>query len=99
MVPGENPLRPFGAEKLPADKKPENLAGKELSQPGVVDPGDPMEHPGLVHSSLGHQEMEMGVEIDPGSEGLDGGDDSGHQLTSRDSCEIADEGAESREAE
>jgi hypothetical protein len=29
MLPGENPLGPFGAEKLLADKIRENLAGEE----------------------------------------------------------------------
>jgi len=38
VVPGENPFRPFGAEKLPADKVGEDLPGEELRQPRVVDP-------------------------------------------------------------
>jgi len=72
MVPGENPLSPFGTHKLLVDQIPKNLVGEELGQPGVVDVGDLMEHPGLVHSALCDQEMEVGVEIYPGSEGLDG---------------------------
>jgi hypothetical protein len=39
-----------------------------------------MEEAGLVHSTLGHQEMEMGVKIDPVSKGLNGRDNPGHQL-------------------
>jgi hypothetical protein len=30
--------------------------------------------------ALGHEEMQVGVKIHPGSEGLDGRDDSGHKL-------------------
>jgi hypothetical protein len=33
-----------------------------------------MEDPGLVHSALGDQEMEVGVGIHPGAECLDGRD-------------------------
>ena len=62
------------------DQIPKNLVGEELGQPGVVDVGDLMEHPGLVHSALCDQEMEVGVEIYPGSEGLDGCDHSGHGI-------------------
>ena len=36
-----------------------------------------MEYALLVHPALGHQEMEVGVEIYPVPEGLDGGDDAG----------------------
>jgi len=39
-----------------------------------------MEEARLVHPALGHQKMEVGVKIDPGSEGLNGGNNSGHQL-------------------
>ena len=65
MWPGENHLGPFGAEKFFADKIREDLPGEELRQPGVVDPGDLVEGARLVHSALGHQEMQMRVEIDP----------------------------------
>ena len=41
-----------------------------------------MEEPGLIHPALGHQEMEMRVEIYPVAKGLDGGDDPGPKLTS-----------------
>ena len=80
VAPGENPFCPFGTEELLVDQKPKNLPSEELSQSRVVDPGDLMEEARLVHSALGHQEMEMRVAIDPGSEGLDGGNHSGHQL-------------------
>ena len=63
VPPGEKAVRPFGAEELPADKISENLSAEELGQSRVVNPGDLMEDPGLIHSALGHQEMEMGVKI------------------------------------
>ncbi len=78
VSPGENPLHPSGVEKLLADKIGKNLTGKDLSQPRVVDARDPMEEARLVHSALGHQEMETGVKIDPVPKGLDGGNDSRH---------------------
>jgi hypothetical protein len=82
-----------------ADKYGQDLVGEELGQPRVVDPGNLVESPGLVHSALGHQEMQMGVEIDPVAKCLNGRDDSGPKLTPRDSREITDEGAKSRAAE
>ena len=78
MAPGENPLRPFRAQKLPADKISEDLSSKDLRQPGFVDPRDLMERPGLVHSALGHQEMEVRAGIDPVAKCLNGGNDAGH---------------------
>ena len=78
MPPGEEALRPFGAQQLLVDKKPENLPGKKLSRPRVVDARDLMEEAGPIHPALGHQEMEVG--IDPGSEGLNDSDDPGHQI-------------------
>jgi hypothetical protein len=65
VPPGEKAVRPFGTQKLLVDQKPKNLPSEDLSQPRVVDPGDLMEEAGLVHSTLGHQEMEMGVKIYP----------------------------------
>jgi hypothetical protein len=59
------------------NQEPKNLAAEELRQARVVDPGDLMEDTYLVHSALGHQEMEVGVEINPAAEGLDGSNDSG----------------------
>ena len=38
--PGENALGPFQAEKLPADEEGQDLTGKDLSEPRVVDPRD-----------------------------------------------------------
>jgi hypothetical protein len=61
VAPGENARGPFGAQKLPADKRGEDLPGEELSQSRVVDPWDLVEDARLVHSALGHQEMEVGV--------------------------------------
>jgi hypothetical protein len=58
-----------------------------------------MEEARLVHSALGHQEMEVGVGIDLGSERLNGRDDSGHKLALRDGFEIPGQQSESRAAE
>ena len=49
--PGENALGPFRAEKLPADEEGQDLTGKDLSEPRVVDPRDLMEDARLVHDS------------------------------------------------
>jgi hypothetical protein len=77
VTPGENSLRPFRAEKIPADKKGQDLAGKYIDEPRVVDPGDPMENSRPVYPALGHQKMQMRVEIDAVPEGLDDGDNPG----------------------
>jgi len=53
-----------------------------------------MEDARLVHTALGHQKMEMRVEIDPVSEGLNDGNDSGHKLTPANKREITGQGAE-----
>jgi len=42
--------------------------GEQICQSGVIDSGDLVEDARLVHSALGNQEMEVRVEIDPGSE-------------------------------
>ena len=52
-----------------------------------------MKGPVLIHPALGHQEMKVGVKIDPSSERLNGHDDSGHQLASGHESEIADQGS------
>jgi len=63
VAPGEKAFRPFRAQKLLTDKIGENLAAEKLSQPRVIDLGDLMEDAGLIHSALGHQEMEVRVDI------------------------------------
>ena len=63
MPPAKNPLGPLPAEKLPPEEKSQDFSSKELGQPGVVDSGNLMEHPRLVHSAIGHQKMEVGVKI------------------------------------
>jgi hypothetical protein len=65
VPPGKQTFRPFGAEKLPADKIGQNLAAEELRQSRIVEPGDLMKDARLVHPALGHQEVEVGGEIDP----------------------------------
>jgi hypothetical protein len=59
MPPGENPLCPFGAEELLADKIGQDLTAEELRQARVVEPGNLVEAARLVHPALGHQEMEV----------------------------------------
>ena len=80
MAPGENALRPFRAEQFLPDKKRQDLAGEDLRQPRVVDPWQLMEEARLVRAALGHQEMEVGVEIDPVPKCLDGRNDSRRKL-------------------
>jgi len=62
------------------DQKHKNLAGKELGQSRIVEAWDLVEEARLVHPAFGHQKMEVRVGIDPVPEGLNGRDDSGHQL-------------------
>jgi len=71
------------------DEETKNLAGKELSQSRVVEPGDLMEEARLVHSAVGDQEMEVRMDIDPVPKCLNGGDDSGPKLASAHDFEIA----------
>lgn len=99
MPPGENPLGPFGAQELLVNQESQGLSGKEFGQPGVVEAGDLLEDARLVYSALGHQDMEVRVEIDPVAEGLDGSNDSGPKLAARDRLKIARQGAKSRAAE
>lgn len=58
-----------------------------------------MEDPGLIHPAFGHQEMEVQVEIDPGSKCLNGGDDPGPKLAARDSLKITGQAVEGAAAE
>jgi len=53
----------------------------------------------FIHPALGHQEMEVGVKIDPVAKCLNGGDDPGHEFAPRDSLKITIQGAESQAAE
>jgi len=53
MPPGEKAVRPFGTQKLLADKIGQDLAGEDLCQPQVVYPRDHVKDPGLIHSALG----------------------------------------------
>jgi len=62
MPPGEEAVRPFGAQQLLAHKIGQDLPAEELGQSRVVYPGDLVKDPGLIHSTLGHQETEVGVE-------------------------------------
>ncbi len=60
---------------------------------------DFVEDPGLIHSALGDQEMEAGVKIYPGAEGLNGGDNPRRKRAPRDHLEIPSQRTESRAAE
>ena len=99
MPPGENALGPLGAEELPPDKKRQHLPGEDLGQPRVVDPRDLMEDARLVHAALGHQEMEVGVEVYPVPEGLDGRDDTGRKRAPGQAFEVTGQGPEGAAAE
>jgi len=59
--PGENALRPFRAQQLLTDKHRQDLAGKDLRQPRVVNTRNLMEDARLVGPALGHQKMEVHV--------------------------------------
>jgi hypothetical protein len=76
--------------------------GSNSIKPGVVfSAGTPnsAEYPGLVDPSLCDQEMEMGVEVDPIAEGLDGGDDPGDEVPIGKSAKIGLDGRDRRPAE
>jgi hypothetical protein len=77
VPPRKQPLSPVRAQQPLTDQKPQNLPGEDLLQPLVVEPWDLMEDARLIHPALGHQEMEMRVEIDAGPERLDDGDNTG----------------------
>jgi len=76
MPPGENPLSPLWAEKLLPDKKRQDRSAEQLGQSRVIQAGDLMEDAAVIHSALGHQEMEVRVKVDPIPKGLDRGDDA-----------------------
>jgi hypothetical protein len=65
VPPGENALGPFRAQQLLADKHRQDLPGEDLRQPRVVEPRDLMEDTPFVRATLGHQEMEVHVKVDP----------------------------------
>jgi hypothetical protein len=73
VPPGENPIRPLRAEKLPADKEGQAFAVEDFGEPRVVEPRDPMEDACLIRSALGHEQMQMGMKIDAIPERLDDG--------------------------
>jgi len=50
-------------EEFPANKERQDLAGEDLLEPRVINPGDEMEDARLVRSALGHQETEVGGEV------------------------------------
>jgi len=52
-----------------------------------------------VDTALGHQEMQVRVEVDPLPEGLDGDNDAGDDGLTRQSFKIEPEGPDSRPAE
>ena len=65
MPPGENALGPLRAQKLPADKKTQHFPAEQLLEPGVVDTSDLAKDAGLVLAALGHEKMQVRVEVDP----------------------------------
>ena len=56
--------------------------------------GGLVEEARLVHPALGHQEMEVRMDIDPVPKCLNGRDDSGHQLATGQNLEIPGQGPE-----
>jgi hypothetical protein len=86
--PGGNALGPFGAQQLLADKHRQDLASEDLGDTRVVDPGDLMEDPRLVHPALRHEKMQVRVEIETVSERLDDGNDTGFDCFPRASLKI-----------
>ena len=72
VPPGKDPLGPLRAQELLTDQKPQDFPGENLGQPHVIQSRDPMENPSPVHSPFGHQEMQVGMKVDPVPEGLDG---------------------------
>jgi len=99
LPPGEKAFCPFGAQEFFLDEKPKKLAGKERGQPRVVEAGNLMEDPGLVHAALGHQEMEMRMGVDPVAKGLDGGNHSRYEIAPADRLKIGCQGLEGQAAE
>jgi hypothetical protein len=53
-----------------------------------------MEDARLVHAALGHQVMEIGVEIDPVPKGLDSGDDPRRKCAPGHNLEVTAQGPE-----
>jgi len=64
MPPGKDPLSPLGAQQLLADKVGQDLPGEDLRQPRIVDPGNYMEDAIRIHPALGHQKIQVRVEVD-----------------------------------
>jgi len=90
VPPGEKALRPFLADELPAQTKRQDLPGEEFGQAR-----DLKEDTRLVHSALGHQEVEVGTKIDPVPKWLDGRDDSGLKRTPGHFLEVYRQGVDS----
>jgi hypothetical protein len=99
LVPDSDLAFPFiEGEAFQGQKRPDHVFSDPLGQSRIVEAWDLVEEAGLVRSSLGHQEMEMGVKIYPVPVGLNGRDDSGHQLALGHGFEIAGQGPESAAA-
>ena len=89
----------FSAPIDTADKKRQHLPGEDLRQPRVVQARDLMEDARCVHAALGRQEMDMGMNINPIPEGLDGRDDAGRKRTPGHNLEISGQGPKGQAAE
>jgi hypothetical protein len=85
---------PLWAEKLLPNKKRQDPSAEQLGQSGVVQVGDPMEGPALIHSALGHQEMEARVKVNPIRKGLDRGDDARRDIFLCHSPEVNGQGVD-----
>jgi hypothetical protein len=61
VPPGKDSRRPLRAKELLSDKKSHDLVSEDLGQPRVVEGAEAMEDTRLVHSALGHQNLEVRV--------------------------------------
>jgi hypothetical protein len=83
---------------------PQQLMGtrtqlERIGQARVVQTRQPMEDPRPVHAALGHQEMEVRVEVDPIPESLDGDNDTGDEIFARHGLKIDRKGFDGASAE
>jgi len=75
-------------------KKRQDRSAEQLGQSRVVQTGDLMEDAAVIHSALGHQEMEVRVKVDPIPKGLDRGDDARHGILLCHSPEVDGQGVD-----
>jgi hypothetical protein len=99
MPPGEQSLRPLRAEEFLADEKSQDLVGEKSGKTAVIERSNLIEDARLIHSALGHQEVQVRMTIDPVPKCLDGRDDSGSKLAPGYKREITGQGPEGQATE